>query len=370
MRAFFIVFVIISATSRAEVPINNNMRVIAETMRELLTTALSEESFADKKQAGDIQKRLILLEKLFVANKAHFDERSGDWRLNHRTMVGLVSQARRASLAGNKEVARQMVKAIPGLCLSCHGQDHLQAKVFAGQLPEAVGPLARAEFALATRRPLDAERYLGEFLAQKNLSPSNREAIGALRGELQVQIVLARPKDKVHSWLKQRTGMFKRNPEISTLLKGWLAGLAKAELALPRPLKDVSEVPAALQRGLGTAEPELGLLADAEEEIVFLYLREELHRLLSAAKPGPQHADLYFWLSFSERAVGYNFFYSLSDGYLRACMDEWALVPTAKKCYREYKAFVEFAYTGSSGTDIPADVRAELESYRRKVGVK
>jgi hypothetical protein len=114
----------------------------------------------------------------------------------------------------------------------------------------------------------------------------------------------------------------------------------------------------------------LGLIADAEEEIVYLHLREELHRLLATAPAGPAQGELYYWLSFSERAVGYSFFYSLADGYLKACMDEWSLLPIAKRCYREYQSFVEFTFTGSSGTDIPADVRAELESYRRKVGAK
>jgi hypothetical protein len=65
--------------------------------------------------------------------------------------------------------------------------------------------------------------------------------------------------------------------------------------------------------------------------------------------------------------VGYDLFYSLADGYLKTCMDEWPQLPQAKKCFREYEAFIEFAYSGSGGTHLPEEVKAELDAYRKRL---
>ena len=61
------------------------------------------------------------------------------------------------------------------------------------------------------------------------------------------------------------------------------------------------------------------------------------------------------------------FFNSLADLYLQECMLIYTQDPYAKKCYQEYREYVEFSYSGSQGTDIPPDIQQELKKLHKKV---
>lgn len=348
-------------------PLKRNMTEIASTLQSLLILASEPKEFAGKERETSITENFERLARLFRENEAHFKVRDGDWRLNHKVTKELVQQARTSFRRGGKEIARQMVKSLPGMCMSCHSQDQLKATIFTGTLPATFSNLSHAEYLMATRRHAEAEAYLEKFLGARTGATSTEDLGQALRSELQIRVHLRRPWDEVRRGLERRRENFAQQVGVTSLLTGWLEGAKIAEKIFPRPLKHVKQVPLVLKAALGTAEPTLGLLADPKEEVVFLKLREDLHGLLAKKISSAEQGEVYYWLAFSERALGYNIFYSLADGYLRACMDEMPQLPVAKKCYREYEAFISFAYSGSAGTEIPADVATELRAYKKRV---
>jgi hypothetical protein len=260
-----------------------------------------------------------------------------------------------------------MVRGLPALCLSCHSQDQFHAWVYRTKELAGVSNLEKAEFALATRRPEEARLLLISYFADKT-NRSDEEAIRAIRLEMQIGLWQERSIEQIEKDVLKHLDRYSKRQVVLRHVSGWGKGLAVAKKLLKTPVKNVLQWPAIMKAAFGESEPRLGLMAPPDDEALFMCFRQELHRLLRAS---PQEADkpwLYYWLSWTERGIGHDYLYSLGDGYLRICMEQWPKSPAAKKCFDEYKSYVEFAYTGSAGTSIPEEVRVELETYRKKVG--
>ena len=95
-----------------------------------------------------------------------------------------------------------------------------------------------------------------------------------------------------------------------------------------------------------------------------LWLRGLLHEYVQANPADPNMPQLLYWLAIVDRALDYNLYYSLSDLYLKECITRWPQTDTALQCYAEYERYVQFAYSGSAGEYIPAEVVDELARFR------
>lgn len=77
--------------------------------------------------------------------------------------------------------------------------------------------------------------------------------------------------------------------------------------------------------------------------------------------------DMLYWLSFCEKRYTKNMYYSLPELYLRQCIMDYPKNPVAKKCYKEFEEMTLVSYTGSSGVNLPKDVRTELEKMKKMI---
>lgn len=346
-------------------PLRDNMGEAGKILTSLLERASSEERFARKADADLVRAELRRLDKLFSENEAHFKNKATTPELS--ALQGLVREALAAHQRGRLDMARQMVRGLPALCLSCHSQDQFHAWVYRTKDLAGVSTLEKAEFALATRRPEEARLLLVSFFAEKAVRTDD-EAIRAIRLEMQVGLWQERSLGEIERDVRKHLAQFSQRQLVLRHITGWGKGLAQAKNLLKTPVKSVLQWPAIMKKAFGESEPRLGLLAPPDDEALFMCFRQELHRLLRANPKEEDRPWLYYWLSWTERGIGHDYLYSLGDGYLRICMDQWPASPAAKRCYDEYKSYVEFAYSGSAGTSIPADVQAELDGYRKKVG--
>jgi hypothetical protein len=346
-------------------PLRDNMGEAGKILTSLLNRASSPERFSRKGESMLVQAELQRLDKLFRENEVHFKNKRPTPEL--AALQGLVREALETHQRGQLELARQMVRGLPALCLSCHSQDQFHAWVYRTKELEGVSTLEKAEFALATRRPEEARLLLISYFADKALR-SDEEAITAIRLEMQIGLWQDRPLAQIESDVRKHSARYSSRQLVVRQLDGWGKGLALAQKLLKTPVKSVLQWPGIMKAAFGDSEPRLGLLAPPDDEALFMSFRHELHRLLRAGSAEEDRPWLYYWLSWTERGIGHDFLYSLGDGYLRICMDQWPKSPAAKKCYDEFKSFTEFAYTGSAGTSIPSEVQQELEAYRKKVG--
>ncbi len=346
-------------------PLRDSMGEAGKILTSLLNRASSEERFSRKADAELVRAELERLDKLFRENEVHFKNKTLTPEL--KALQGLVREALEAHQRGRLGLARQMVRGLPALCLSCHSQDQFHAWVYRTKDLDGVSTLEKAEFALATRRPEEARLLLVSYFADKT-QRSDEEIIKAIRLEMQIGLWQERSLAQIEKDVLKHMDQYSQRQMVIRQVSGWAKGLALAKNILKTPVKSVLQWPAIMKKAFGDSEPSLGLMAPPDDEALFMCFRQELHRLLRANPKAEDRPWLYYWLSWTEKGIGHDYLYSLGDGYLRICMDQWPKSPAARKCYDEFKSYTEFAYSGSAGTSIPADVQAELDSYRRKVG--
>lgn len=75
--------------------------------------------------------------------------------------------------------------------------------------------------------------------------------------------------------------------------------------------------------------------------------------------------EILYYLARCEEILDGEFFWSMSNLYLRRCVVQFPTSPTAEKCLDEYKNRLELSYTGSGGENLPADVSKDIESLKK-----
>lgn len=339
--------------------VQTDMQKTAKTLSRLLTLSSQPKAFSANK--AEVNGLFEQLGQSLAGNQKHFIGRSPHYEMNQKILQRLNLQAFRAYKLQRFEVSRQHLLAQPGICLSCHQNDKLKSEAFSKEIPNSLTNIEQAQLAMATRQPELALKLFDDAL-KGNLKSEAREE--SLRKKLQILIA-----EKDYAAVKNElAGMLlkEKSPGMKKLIEGWLKGLDRAQLTLSNSFTTLDQVKRAVKSTFGSEEPTFGLLANPEDEVFFLVMKKNLLNLMSELK-NKDLPEAYYWMALSERAVGYDIYFSLADSFLVTCIENWPKLPIAKKCFKEYESFTEFAYSGSSGTNIPQDVKQELEGLRAKL---
>lgn len=80
--------------------------------------------------------------------------------------------------------------------------------------------------------------------------------------------------------------------------------------------------------------------------------------------------ELNFWIGWAEKTLKRDNFFGSGDLFLKQCIIRYPTDPYAKECFKEYKESIEFEFSGSRGTDIPAEVLQELNELEKMLPKK
>ncbi|MFP5440941.1 MAG: hypothetical protein ACLGHJ_05555 [Gammaproteobacteria bacterium] len=340
-----------------------------ETMTEigaLMSNLISDQVLADPDAAS---KQLDALDTRFGRLEAHAGERGPAFRITWQTMQEQIARTRDAVDSGTatKENLRNLVHGIASACAGCHTQDDkAQALSFGKLSPNTGDPLQQARFSYITRDYATALKLYDNWLdAQPRLS-YNGPVLDAFEGELTIYAQVYREPDQAIKALKKRldrsSGSMTR--QVRQDIQSWIKGfeeIRKAKLKAFNP--SFAEIEQYVQKYL---LPNAGavIATSQQEKIVYLWLRGLIHEYVQTHPGDARMADLLHWLASLDRVLDYNFYYSLADLYLKECIVRYPTSDAAESCYDEYERYVEFAYSGSSGEHVPAEVQDELKRLR------
>ena len=124
--------------------------------------------------------------------------------------------------------------------------------------------------------------------------------------------------------------------------------------------KDVEEFTAAVLAPL-KAKPSL----EEGNDVDLLFASGLLSNFLFENPESPKAPEISYWLGWAEKHLKRENFFGSGDRFLKQCVRRYPKSPVAPKCLEEYKESVEFDFSGSSGTHIPADVKKELEDLAK-----
>lgn len=287
----------------------------------------------------------------------------------------------RAVRAENTSFASKRLQATMSLCISCHAQLPASA---AGNFSSGLSDVTRqrfatdfdyAEFLFMKRNYRRGARYYERAIfdsldqlkryssdpAQVDLYQLERQLRLALRKMLtlytKIEFHPARGVTFFNRVLNHQglSAMTKRNIEV------WIAELQKWQnKKINVRLNSPESVDQFIDQYLTPLSFTERVSRDARNDVLFLTASGILTKYLSHDIDSDISAKALYWLSVVERKLDHQFFFSLSDLYLKECISRFSSSAFARKCFEEYREQIVYGHTGSSGTHIPAQEQAEL----------
>ncbi len=350
-----------------------------ELMEQFLTQLIalksyfvSEEKFVDPQNSAEIS--LLLKKFAEVAKKSKHDPvlNQDSFKFSRHVLEDHITDTERVFRLGSKSYARWKLKSTVSVCMSCHSQVPTANRSFGefGNSKMFSSEFDQAEFLFATRA-FDKAYDLYDKVIEG--FPKNSYKADQVKAALERQVAfhsrLQRDPTKALAALKKH----QKNKNLpKPLIKNIAAWISQFETWDKQPVFDPKtatdqEVVKFAKRTIeakgaskmmDASDPNLVNLLRASG-ILFEYLQS--HPRSSA---GP---EILYWLSVCDRSINNTFFYSLADLYLRECILKHPGHPIAKKCYNDYEEETTLGYTGSSGTNLPAEVRSDLNQLKKLV---
>jgi hypothetical protein len=273
------------------------------------------------------------------------------------------------AVKGNNYVfAQKRLKALTALCISCHSQ--LSEKASENTFGNAIKKVKRENFEsdytygnylFLVRRFNESEKFY-ELALDIAIKESNEaELYPILRRMISINTKINFNPQAAASF----TQKYLNNPNLPALahnvLLNWDKEIKKWEKFNPKKIKSVDSF---IQKYLKPLETVKGQSSDGENDITLLVASGVLSKHLNDFPKSKLAPEILYWLSVAERRLSSTYFFSLSDLYLKDCIKLYSKSKYAKKCYDEYADNIEFGYSGSGGTDIPAEEKRELDRLK------
>lgn len=376
--AIFSVSYYSSAKNSSEaISINEEMKKISAEIQSIVPFLASESAFADKKNETTISTVLSNLESLFVGLKLHPEISSTGFSINRTTMLNQIRESRRIFNGPKKDFARHKLNSSLGLCISCHEQlpKTCQLKVMNETEPhQQIDSFEKAEFLFTTREYNDSLKFYDDYIRSFK---SNGTDVSKLQNALNRKLsYYTRVNCSFDNGIKSFQEDLK-NPNLPQSIREQIASWEK-ELAKDKPWEKFTGQTASEKemrifldkfvKPINKNAPIIGLFSHLE--VSDLIISGILYEFLNANPKSKLVPETLYWLAKLDKRLNYSIFYSLGDFYLHECMEKHSKSTFSKKCYKEYEDDIIFSYTGSSGTELPPEVKIELQELRKKVGLK
>lgn len=319
-------------------------------------------------QVVEMEEDLRKLKVLFRTAEPYIQSRSDAYQLTLSIVRDNIDQAIEAMENRQYGLARNRFRVTGSLCSNCHTQDDKLRTLFEGRRRAAFpDDLSYAEFNFATRNYAEAEIYFDKYL-RSDLIRYDSDIQLPLRRLLTIYTqVLDTPSEGVKHL--EPYLILARHSEVS---RQYLQDIIKAMSELTTTANqelvniDFSKLEQHVMDILGGYfTPSPIMFSSPKQEVERVWLRGLLYRYLNE-KAGPKEIpSILYWLSLCERSLGYNYDFSLSDYYLKACIKRYPRAPFARACYDEYESYLRFFHTSPVDPIFPREVAEELAGLKK-----
>lgn len=326
---------------------------------------VSPQKFSSDKNEKEIERRLA--EFAETAKRLSHNQRlsTTSFQISAQVLQGHLATVRDLFGQGRKDYARRMLNATIDGCSSCHTQvPSGKMQMWKFKADEIHGTdFDKAEFLFAVRHYDEALDYYNRVISKIKDEAGERFQIEtALKRKLAIFVrAKQEPQQGVESFQKDLNNK-KLSKATKTEVAGWIDALKKVI-----PTNDPSVSAETLENFASKAIPPL-LTAAAQFKpgsyVMFLYTSGMIYHFINTHKESEVTPGLLYWLALCDNHLSQNYFFSLTDSYLKECISRFPSSKTAGKCYSELESITVEAYTGSSGVHLPKDVKEELQKYK------
>lgn len=344
---------------------SGKMHELSQVMSSLYPYLWSREDFYNEKNYADLESKVKRFSELAhsINSKSISESPDADPAIKFlaKDFDNDISRAYDALRNGSKEYSRQVLAVAANHCISCHSRNEMGPKFEALSLNfdfEKLNPFVRAEAYMATRQFQKAADEFTRVTVRKDYVLNYPfEVERALKKGLAIHI---RVNNDVNSAIKF-VNNFLSQSEIPMFLekqaKSW-----KQELMDWK--KEGSGVLISKSSYLKKLDELTNRPPSENSFISFLRASALGHYYLSKYKNDATIPDVLFKMGLCYESLEDLGYWTLADNYYTQCIREKPHSPIAVKCLSRYEQNIYLGYTGSSGTNLPPEVRAQLRELK------
>lgn len=362
---FLSVLGVADSTITADTPAPVIMQQFLQHFVQLQPFLSSEEAFSKKNNAEEILTHITELGRISHLIDHSSQLKKDGFRITGKAMQNHLGDLEKVFKKGNKSYARSMMMATFDGCASCHTQIPAKSLTWDIEkiLPAGISAFDKGEFLYVTRHWDQAfvifdslmMHYPEEKLKETQLTKILNFKLAYF---LRIKRDIVGAENGFERYLENSKLPSDIRARISHL--NFLLRVLKSSKA-PNPQTVKADVLERYVQGiLDPTERAVEMDFTETHRATFLYISGLLFEFINTRKESELSPGLFYWLSVCDRWLNNQFFFSLSDQYLKECITRFPKSSTAKKCFAEYDYQTRLAYTGSSGENLPEDVANDL----------
>jgi hypothetical protein len=368
MKNIIAFILLLSLTHVGAAPILQ-MNKAFNALTELLPLLLSSEKFQDKKNEGMIKEKIQTIEEAFREAKHDPLIKHDLFAPSYALITDNLSESKSSFEKGHKDYTKWLVKETISVCLDCHTRipsDHISSfqsgelLIKEDQLKE---PYLLGLASLIVRRNVDAKNHFLRQIQDKIISKDSNDMILPFQQILLIETKVMKDPQAMIALIDDFKAKKNLPAFVVEELQNWRLRLVewKNEKALKETPASDKVMVSFIQRHL---KPLMKKSFSDANKVDLLFSSGVLSSFLFLNPSSKLAPEISYWTGWIEKRLKRENFMSSGDLFLEQCIRKYPNSPFAQDCFKELEESIEFDFSGSSGTFIPDDVKAELQELK------
>lgn len=358
-----------SDTAKTDADIAKTRSIMAQIFSSLTTVLPLSFDRAEYSSAANREKILNELKKLNDSTKtlvSHIQAFDGSYGFIAKSMSHDLRDVYNWYQKGSYSESAYLLQQVTENCSSCHmklpdpGHAPKLEQFFNDVNVAKFSPPERARLQVALRQ-FDAAIKTWEDLFSTSKKPAELLVMDAITEYLKVMIRVKSDPDRA---LKTVTALSQRKELPKFLVRetaAWKKSLGKLKSELTQKGSEIKRA----EKILKTAQRSMDYPMDRTGLVDYIVASSLLNRRINDGKTtSSEKAEAYYYLGVTEALIGRNAWITQVDYYYEAAVRAAPKSKYAALAYEALEQQVMMEYSGSSGLDVPDDIRANLEELR------
>ena len=376
------------ATSKNQ-SVKVTMNDVFDSFVKIIPYMNNEMKFKDPNNKKILLKHLTNIKKPFLKNSHLKKFDLPGFKPSYKLIIEHLNETISTLEDGQTAFANKRMNITANLCISCHTQlpnksNRFSKKIKLYNRTKFDNDIEYADFLFlvkdyeqsitfyekSMKKNVEENRKISMLMGKSNQNLHNNSINRALKRILTINTKINLSPDKALKKIKDYKKNYKFSADINSELSSWIKQLNNWVKVTKK--SSLNNMQGFDQYVTTHFLDKNGLYADHQEQdsvIKMLVSSGLILNLLNVTKEPKNIQKLYLWLGRIEMNLNYNYFYSLSDVYLKECILGYPNSRFSQECYLQYKRNMHSDYTGSSGENIPEDVKKELRYLQTKISI-
>lgn len=357
-----------ATNSKGDTQTKGVMHTIFNPIKVLLPLSINGSGFSDEKNHDLIQTQVNHLAENATLLREHAKIKNPNFQFLSHGLARDASDVKTWFDLKRYDEARFVLHNVTEYCINCHTKAKSKgpfpgaADFFENVDVKALPDVERAHLLVATRQFEEGLSTFEAFFSSNQYTPAEMALMPVftdyLKVAIRVQQDFKRPIPVLTNW-KQRPGV---PPYMVKEIDEWIAALKLIEskgLMGPPALQHGREL-VALATGNGRTQ------LDRSKLVYFIAASALLDQVINdvGVKPA-QQSEAFYLLGLCELVIGRSFWVSQTEFFLEASIQAAPGSTTAMRAYQLLNEQIEYEFSGTSGTNIPIEVKTRLEVLKK-----